>query len=57
MIHADVGKVMRSPDVVKRLADMGLYVTTNTPDEFRAMIRSDVARLGQVVREANIKQN
>jgi len=57
VIHADVDKVMRSPDVVKRLADMGLYVTTNTPDEFRAMIRSDVARLGQVVRDANIKQD
>jgi tripartite-type tricarboxylate transporter receptor subunit TctC len=56
VINADAGKVMRSPDVVKRLADMGLYVTTNTPEEFRAMIRSDIARLGQVVREANIKQ-
>jgi tripartite-type tricarboxylate transporter receptor subunit TctC len=56
VIHTDVSKVMRSPDVVKRLADMGLYVTTNTPEEFRAMIKGDIARLGQVVREANIKQ-
>jgi tripartite-type tricarboxylate transporter receptor subunit TctC len=56
VIHTDVGKVMRNADVVKRLADMGLYVTTNTPEEFRAMIKGDIARLGQVVREANIKQ-
>jgi len=56
VIHTDVSKVMRSPDVMKRLADMGLYVTTNTPEEFRAMIKGDIARLGQVVREANIKQ-
>jgi tripartite-type tricarboxylate transporter receptor subunit TctC len=56
VIHTDVDKVMRSPDVVKRLADMGLYVTTNAPEEFRAMIKGDIARLGQVVREANIKQ-
>jgi tripartite-type tricarboxylate transporter receptor subunit TctC len=56
VIHADVSKVMHSPDVLKRLADMGLYVTTNTPEEFRAMINGDIARLGQVVREANIKQ-
>jgi tripartite-type tricarboxylate transporter receptor subunit TctC len=56
VIHADVSKVMHSPDVLKRLADMGLYVTTNTPEEFRAMIKGDIARLGQVVREANIKQ-
>jgi tripartite-type tricarboxylate transporter receptor subunit TctC len=55
-IHGQVTKVMHSPDVVKRLADIGLYVVTNTPEEFRAMIKSDIARLGQVVREANIKQ-
>jgi tripartite-type tricarboxylate transporter receptor subunit TctC len=55
-IHARVEKVMHSPDVTKRLADMGLYVITNTPAEFRAMIKDDIARLGRVVKEANIKR-
>ncbi len=55
-IHARVDGVMHSPDVVKRLADLGLYVATNTPEEFRAMIKGDIARLGQIVKEANIKR-
>ncbi len=55
-IHARVDSVMHSPDVVKRLADLGLYVATNTPEEFRAMIKNDIARLGQIVKEANIKR-
>ncbi len=46
-IHARVDKVLHTPDVVKRLADLGLYVDTNTPEEFRAMIKSDIARLGR----------
>ncbi|MGB7834838.1 MAG: tripartite tricarboxylate transporter substrate binding protein [Xanthobacteraceae bacterium] len=55
-IYARVNTVMYDPEVVKRLADIGLYVTTNTPEEFRAMIKSDIARLGQIVRAANVKQ-
>jgi tripartite-type tricarboxylate transporter receptor subunit TctC len=55
-IYARVNTVMYDPEVVKRLADIGLYFTTNTPEEFRAMIKSDIARLGQIVRAANVKQ-
>jgi len=54
-IHARVNTAINDPDLVKRLADLGLYVTTNTPDEFRAMIKSEIARLGQVVKAANVK--
>jgi tripartite-type tricarboxylate transporter receptor subunit TctC len=48
MIHARVDTILHRPDVVNGLAKLGLYVTTNTPDEFRAMIKDDIARLGQV---------
>ena len=54
-IHARVNTAINDPDVVKRLADLGLYVTTNTPDEFRAMIKSDITRLGQIVKAAKVK--
>jgi len=54
-IHARVNTTINDPDVVKRLADLGLYVTTSTPDEFRAMIKSDITRLGQIVKAAKVK--
>jgi tripartite-type tricarboxylate transporter receptor subunit TctC len=56
-IHARVDTIMHRPDIVHRLAELGLYVTTNTPDEFRSMIKGDIARLGQIVKEAQVKQD
>ena len=53
-VHDQVEKIIRAPDVTKKLADMGLYVATNTPDDFRAMIKGDIERLGKVVKDANI---
>ena len=55
-IHARVDTILHRPEIVNRFADLGLYVTTNTPDEFRAMIRDDIARLGQVVKKAQLRQ-
>jgi tripartite-type tricarboxylate transporter receptor subunit TctC len=54
-IHDDAAKVLRSPEVTKRLADMGLFVDIKNPDEFRELIQSDIARFGKIVKEANIK--
>jgi tripartite-type tricarboxylate transporter receptor subunit TctC len=56
VIHDRVEKVMHAPDTVKRLAELGLYVETNTPEEFREMIRADITRLGKVIKDANIKR-
>jgi tripartite-type tricarboxylate transporter receptor subunit TctC len=55
-INDAVGKVLKSPDMLKRLADVGLYADPTTPDQYRDLIRSDIARLGKVVKDANIKQ-
>ncbi len=56
IIHDRIETIMHTPDTVKRLAELGLYVETNTPEEFREMIRADIARLGKLVRDANIKR-
>ena len=55
-LHTQIDKVLKMPEVVKRLAGLGLYVNTNTPEQFREMIKSDIARLGRIVKEANIKR-
>jgi tripartite-type tricarboxylate transporter receptor subunit TctC len=55
-VHDAAVKVLNAPDMVKRLAEVGLYVVTNTPDQFRELIRNDIARLGKVVKDANIKR-
>jgi tripartite-type tricarboxylate transporter receptor subunit TctC len=55
-VHDQVEKVLRTPEVTKKLADLGLYVTTDTPEEFHDLIKVDIERLGKVVKEANIKR-
>ena len=55
-IHDRVDTILHRPDIVNRLAELGLYVRTNTPDQFRAMIKDDIARLGVVVSKAQVRQ-
>ena len=55
-INSTVAKVLNTPEMIKRLAEVGLYVQTTTPEGYGALIRDDIARLGKVVRDANIKR-
>lgn len=54
-INRAVGVVMNMPDVRKRFIDNNAVPAFNSPDEFAALIKSDIAKWGKVVREANIK--
>jgi tripartite-type tricarboxylate transporter receptor subunit TctC len=54
-LNVDIRSALNSPDAKDRLAARGLNVTTGTPEQFTALIKSDTARLGKVVREAKIQ--
>lgn len=56
-LHAETVRIMRSPDVAKRVADLGADVVANSPKEFAAYIRSEVDRWGKVIKDANIPAN
>jgi len=56
-INAAVLKVMALPETRDRMAGFGAEITTSTPEQFGAHIRSEMAKLGKVVREAGIKVN
>ena len=47
--------VMREPALAPRLAQVGLLPRAEGPAPFAALLRADLARWGQVVREANIR--
>jgi tripartite-type tricarboxylate transporter receptor subunit TctC len=48
-------KVMASPELRARLEQIGARPVGNTPAEFAAQIRSEVARMKNLVRERNIR--
>ena len=56
-LHAAVIEVMALPETRERMATFGAEVTTSTPEEFAAHIRSEMVRLGKIVRDAQIRIN
>ncbi len=53
--HAEIVKMAGQPDMKKRLAELGFDPVANTPLEFGARIKTEIAKWGQVVRDAHIR--
>ena len=49
--------VMKLPDVAERLTKSGYEITSTTPAEMRAIMRSNYDKWGKVVKDAGIKLN
>ena len=54
-LNAYVVKAMHSPGVIDRLAADGTAVIADSPQEFQARIKSELARWAKVVRQSGIK--
>ena len=54
-LHAETVKILRAPENQKKLSDLGLDAGGMSPDELLALMRSDIPRLGKVVRESGAK--
>ena len=50
-------RILRRPDVVKRLSTDGGDVVAGTPEELAEHIRTETRSWAKVIREANIKAN
>jgi tripartite-type tricarboxylate transporter receptor subunit TctC len=55
LLHREVVKSLKMPDLRQRLDQIGLDVVANSPDEFAAQIRAEIAKWGKVIKDANIK--
>jgi tripartite-type tricarboxylate transporter receptor subunit TctC len=54
-IHAEVVKILNTPDVRERLISAGSDPIGSTPEEFLAFVKAELARWGKVIRENNIR--
>ena len=48
-------KVLKQPDVVKRLAGEGGEIAANTPDEFAAVLGREATNWTRVIKSAGVK--
>ena len=54
-VHEEIVKIAARTDMRERLAQLGLDVAVNSPDEFAAVINADIAKWAKVIKDANIK--
>lgn len=54
-VYTEVAKALRSPEVVKRLQELGLDAGGMPPEELAAVIREDIPKLAKVVRDSGAK--
>jgi len=54
-LNRELNAVLASPEIVEKLATLGITATPGTPDAFAAQIRADLAKYGKVVKAAGIK--
>ena len=55
-LNADIHTVLRTPEFQQRLNDLGIDVAPTSREELDQVIRSEIARWAQVIKEAGIAQ-
>ena len=55
LLYQQVVKIVGMPDVKQRFAELGFDAVANTPEEFAAQIKIEIAKWGKVIKEASIK--
>ena len=54
-LHSGIAAVLKLPDVQQRLIAEGAVAIGNSPDQFAAQIKGDIAKWGKVVQESGLK--
>jgi tripartite-type tricarboxylate transporter receptor subunit TctC len=56
-LYNEIAKILKMPDVQKRLSDLGLDLSGMPPAELGALVKADVPRLGKIVKDSGAKAN
>jgi len=54
-LAAEITRIVRSPEISKRLVEMGVEPLGGTPEEFGKLIRAEVERFGKAVKASGAK--
>ncbi len=54
-LHAELAKIIRSPESVAQLSSVGAIPVADTPEQFAEMLRQDVAKWSKIIKDHNIK--
>ena len=54
-LNADIAKILKMPDVVARLEELGIDPAAGPPEQLGEYQKSEIAKWAKVVKTANIK--
>ena len=54
-ISREMARILAMPEIVERLVNQGLEPLISTPEQFAALLKSDMARFAKLIKDANIK--
>ncbi len=54
-LNAEIVRVLNRPDMKERFLSAGMVPTGGTPEQFTALVRSEMAKWGKVIKEAGLK--
>jgi tripartite-type tricarboxylate transporter receptor subunit TctC len=54
-LNTDIVRILKQSDVQERFASEGGDVVANTPEEFGAFIRKEIAKWSKVIKDAGAK--
>lgn len=54
-MSAEVGRILSMPDIKEKLDSQGLDPLISSPEQFGALLRTDLAKYAKVIKTANIK--
>lgn len=54
-LNQEIVRVLNGPELKERLANGGMEVVGNSPEQFAAAMKSDIARVRQLVKDAGIR--
>ena len=55
LLNDEISRIMQLPEIQEKLITLGLEPATSTPQEFRKIIQSEIAKWAQVIKNAGIK--
>ena len=54
-IHADVSHLLTDPAIRKSLTDRGIQIVASTPEKFATLIKSEIPRIADLLKDSGIK--
>ena len=56
-LNKDVVAILGDAEMKRKMADLGQELTSNTPEQYAAFIKSEIAKMGEVVKASGAKPN